>query len=137
VARLIAFALPLALLAACAGPPTREELLVVAERNAKLYAKDVLKLNTNDPFFTLKAHPDNLEWSRYWASASVHGDPEVKGWNDKIHTLFAFYAMEPGDTLTGRENVSVWIFTDREEGEVKGVLRQQRGYAKDFGGGSK
>ncbi len=135
--RLSSLCLTLAFLTACAGPPSREDLLVVAERNAKLYAASKLKMNTNDPFFTLRAHPDNLEWNRYWSGASVYGDPAVKSWNDRIHTLFAFYAMEPGDTLTGREAVSAWIFTDRDNGEVQGDLPQKRGHAKDFGGGAK
>jgi hypothetical protein len=107
----------LAGLGCSSAPPAREqginEGLMYAKLEAAKHGIDVERSQ-------IRYDPTNAIWSSFWNRVQDFPSAEISGWNDRIHTLYAYYFVE---THVGESDKSLWVFIDRTQpNKIAGVF---------------
>ncbi|MBN4055045.1 hypothetical protein JYT15_00900 [Acidimicrobium ferrooxidans] len=107
------------LLSACASTGTPIETHRSGMRNAKLYLQTEKGYSLDELTIRGKDDVENIEWGRFWSDLEAEATPSaaMTRWNDQMHTLYAVY-FNPVDFDTQ----AIWVFIDRNTGEVAGSL---------------
>lgn len=97
-------------LCACSTPKTSGDMLAIGLMHAKLTAK---AKGVDVDSAKIRYTSTNAEWESYWTGISAHNPtPEQQGWQDKIHTLYAYYFLDPD-----KPDDALWVFVERTNPE--------------------